>query len=49
VKHRRDYVDLHRTTEQERDNIEHEVSCILYVMFVLICYHFSCDDASMRS
>jgi hypothetical protein len=32
VKHRRDYVDLHRSTEQERDNIEHEVSCILYVI-----------------
>lgn len=29
VKHRKDYVDLHRTTEQERDNIEHEVSCTL--------------------
>jgi syntaxin 18 len=26
VKHRKDYVDLHRTTEQERDNIEHEVN-----------------------
>ncbi|GMN57091.1 hypothetical protein TIFTF001_026203 [Ficus carica] len=24
VKHRKDYVDLHRTTEQERDSIEHE-------------------------
>ncbi|KAG6489905.1 hypothetical protein ZIOFF_051186 [Zingiber officinale] len=26
TKHRKDYVDLHRITEQERDNIEHEVS-----------------------
>lgn len=26
LKHRKDYVDLHRTTEQERDSIEHEVS-----------------------
>ncbi|KAG8644983.1 hypothetical protein MANES_10G019100v8 [Manihot esculenta] len=25
IKHRKDYVDLHRTTEQERDSIEHEV------------------------
>ncbi|KAG6476807.1 hypothetical protein ZIOFF_066055 [Zingiber officinale] len=25
TKHRKDYVDLHRITEQERDNIEHEV------------------------
>ncbi|KAF3336933.1 Syntaxin-81 [Carex littledalei] len=25
VKHKKDYKDLHRTTEQERDNIEHEV------------------------
>ncbi|TQD70820.1 hypothetical protein C1H46_043647 [Malus baccata] len=25
LKHRKDYVDLHRTTEQERDSIEHEV------------------------
>ncbi|XP_065856291.1 syntaxin-81 [Euphorbia lathyris] len=25
LKHRKDYVDLHRTTEQERDGIEHEV------------------------
>ncbi|XP_020277285.1 syntaxin-81 isoform X2 [Asparagus officinalis] len=32
VKHRKDYVDLHRTTEQERDNIEHEVS-----IFVKAC------------
>ncbi|EXB44792.1 hypothetical protein L484_002138 [Morus notabilis] len=24
LKHRKDYVDLHRTTEQERDSIEHE-------------------------
>uniref|UniRef100_A0A0D9ZNE9 SNARE-complex protein Syntaxin-18 N-terminal domain-containing protein n=1 Tax=Oryza glumipatula TaxID=40148 RepID=A0A0D9ZNE9_9ORYZ len=32
VKHRKDYVDLHRTTEQERDNIEHEVS-----VFVKAC------------
>ncbi|KAF3650530.1 Syntaxin-81 [Capsicum annuum] len=26
MKHKKDYVDLHRTTEQERDSIEHEVS-----------------------
>ena len=26
LKHRKDYVDLHRTTEQERDSIEQEVS-----------------------
>ncbi|PKA52002.1 Syntaxin-81 [Apostasia shenzhenica] len=32
VKHRKDYLDLHRTTEQERDNIEHEVS-----LFVRTC------------
>ncbi|GAB2211145.1 hypothetical protein Droror1_Dr00016437 [Drosera rotundifolia] len=25
-KHKKDYIDLHRTTEQERDNIEHEVT-----------------------
>uniref|UniRef100_A0A1D1YUI3 Syntaxin-81 n=1 Tax=Anthurium amnicola TaxID=1678845 RepID=A0A1D1YUI3_9ARAE len=29
VKHRKDYVDLHRTTEQERDGIEHEVSIFI--------------------
>ncbi|XP_031263670.1 syntaxin-81 [Pistacia vera] len=28
-KHRKDYVDLHRTTEQERDNIEHEVTAFI--------------------
>lgn len=26
LKHRKDYTDLHRTTEKERDSIEHEVS-----------------------
>ncbi|KAK9156438.1 hypothetical protein Sjap_003918 [Stephania japonica] len=26
LKHRKDYVDLHRTTEREKDSIEHEVS-----------------------
>nr|XP_043613723.1 syntaxin-81 [Erigeron canadensis] len=26
IKHRKDYVDPHRTTEEERDSIEHEVS-----------------------
>ncbi|XP_060187755.1 syntaxin-81 isoform X1 [Lycium barbarum] len=26
MKHKKDYVDLHRTTEQERDSIEHEVT-----------------------
>ncbi|XP_068654906.1 syntaxin-81 isoform X2 [Aristolochia californica] len=29
LKHRKDYVDLHRTTEQERDGIEHEVSVFI--------------------
>ncbi|XP_059628046.1 syntaxin-81 isoform X1 [Cornus florida] len=29
VKHRKDYVDLHRTTEQERDSIEHEVTVFI--------------------
>ncbi|XP_058181869.1 syntaxin-81-like [Rhododendron vialii] len=32
VKHKKDYVDLHRTTEQERDSIEHEVT-----VFVKAC------------
>jgi syntaxin 18 len=32
VKHKKDYRDLHRTTEQERDNIEHEVG-----IFVKAC------------
>ncbi|XP_073113147.1 syntaxin-81-like [Elaeis guineensis] len=32
LKHRKDYVDLHRITEQERDNIEHEVG-----VFVKAC------------
>ncbi|XP_038981026.1 syntaxin-81-like [Phoenix dactylifera] len=32
VKHQKDYVDLHRITEQERDNIEHEVG-----VFVKAC------------
>ncbi|KAL4374901.1 hypothetical protein AHAS_Ahas05G0228100 [Arachis hypogaea] len=31
-KHRKDYMDLHRTTEKERDSIEHEVS-----VFVKTC------------
>lgn len=26
LKHQKDYVDMYRTTDQERDNIEHEVS-----------------------
>ncbi|XP_027366658.1 syntaxin-81 [Abrus precatorius] len=29
LKHRKDYTDLHRTTEQERDSIEHEVSVFI--------------------
>lgn len=29
LKHQKDYVDLHRTTEQERDSIEHEVSAFI--------------------
>ncbi|CAI9295917.1 unnamed protein product [Lactuca saligna] len=32
IKHRKDYVDPHRTTEEERDSIEHEVS-----VFVKAC------------
>ncbi|GFY83521.1 syntaxin of plants 81 [Actinidia rufa] len=32
TKHKKDYVDLHRTTEQERDSIEHEVT-----VFVKAC------------
>lgn len=32
MKHRKDYVDLHRTTEQERDSIEHEVT-----VFIKVC------------
>ncbi|KAJ8764023.1 hypothetical protein K2173_004905 [Erythroxylum novogranatense] len=29
LEHRKDYVDIHRTTEQERDNIEHEVTSFI--------------------
>ncbi|XAR71966.1 hypothetical protein NMG60_11018432 [Bertholletia excelsa] len=29
IKHKKDYVDLHRTTEQERDSIEHEVTIFI--------------------
>ncbi|XP_020210898.1 syntaxin-81 [Cajanus cajan] len=29
LKHRKDYTDLHRTTEKERDSIEHEVSTFI--------------------
>lgn len=29
VKHKKDYIDLHRTTEQERDSIEHEVTIFI--------------------
>ncbi|KAM7499327.1 hypothetical protein LguiA_023741 [Lonicera macranthoides] len=29
MKHRKDYVDPHRTTEQERDSIEHEVTVFI--------------------
>lgn len=32
MKHKKDYVDLHRTTEQERDSIEHEV-----LIFIKAC------------
>ncbi|XP_044480180.1 syntaxin-81-like isoform X2 [Mangifera indica] len=32
LKHQKDYVDLHRTTEQERDSIEHEV-----IAFIKAC------------
>lgn len=34
LKHRKDYVDLHRTTEQERDSIEHEVSYGVFRMLI---------------
>ncbi|KAL5982843.1 Syntaxin-81 [Asimina triloba] len=36
IKHRKDYVDLHRTTEQERDSIEHEVSSPFFLLS-LVC------------
>lgn len=29
MKHKKDYVDMHRTTEQERDSIEHEVTIFI--------------------
>lgn len=29
AKHRKDYIDLHRSTEHERDSIEHEVSAFI--------------------
>ncbi|XP_062087503.1 syntaxin-81-like [Humulus lupulus] len=29
LKHHKDFVDLHRTTEQERDSIEHEVGAFI--------------------
>lgn len=29
MQHRKDYVDVHRTTEQERDSIEHEVTIFI--------------------
>ncbi|CAM8979899.1 unnamed protein product [Rhodiola kirilowii] len=29
AKHRKDYVDVHRTTEQERDSIEQEVAAFI--------------------
>ncbi|KAJ9684470.1 hypothetical protein PVL29_016775 [Vitis rotundifolia] len=29
MQHRKDYVDVHRTTEQERDSIEHEVTVFI--------------------
>jgi hypothetical protein len=32
IKHKKDYRDLHRTTEQERDNIEHEVTSAWHVL-----------------
>lgn len=34
LKHRKDYVDLHRTTEQERDSIEQEVSSYCFLSLV---------------
>ena len=36
TKHKKDYVDLHRTTEQERDSIEHEVSPETYSLQVFV-------------
>ncbi|KAL4575044.1 hypothetical protein LXL04_021884 [Taraxacum kok-saghyz] len=40
IKHRKDYVDPHRTTEEERDSIEHEVTLLelsLVSVFVKAC------------
>jgi hypothetical protein len=48
VKHRRDYVDLHRITERERDNIEHEVSFTLSVVVCFTCHCFPYDDACKK-
>ena len=47
MKHRRDYVDLHRTTERERDNIEHEVSytftrCVVARFDLLFLFRWLC-------
>ncbi|XP_059284861.1 syntaxin-81-like [Lycium ferocissimum] len=42
MKHKKDYVDLHRTTEQERDSIEHEVrlDTLISVFFLPFPYLF---------
>lgn len=37
-KHRKDYVDLHRTTEQERDSIEHEVTLHVLISDIIVFF-----------
>ena len=39
MKHKKDYLDQHRITEQERDSIEHEVSFLNTIH--LACFSFS--------
>lgn len=47
MKHKKDYVDLHRTTEQERDSIEHEVkiSISFFPLFIIkeVSFHIYLD------
>lgn len=38
MKHRKDYVDMHRTTEHEKDSIEQEVSSHLTLVLDHIIY-----------
>ena len=38
LKHRKDYVDLHRTTEQERDSIEHEVMLHVLISDIIVFF-----------